>query len=169
MPFLQWWHADLLFGQSCHLHQVRRGWMRLFQRRLQDLCFMAVSYTFIDDLLKFTYTGDTDSDMLRKTWSDAMTSLDFKRCRKILIDARQSELNLPVDEIESRTFGLAKHKALVGIKWAVLAENNPLAFGLSRMFATLAEDIGLVVMVFSDLDQAMAWLSSEYEVHTDKG
>ena len=129
---------------------------------------MAVHYTFIDDLLKFTYTGDTDMGALRKTWSDAMTSPAFKKCRKILIDARQSELNLPVDEIASRAHGLARYKALVGIKWAVLAENNPLAFGLSRMFATLAEDVGLDVMVFSDSDQAMAWLSSAHGVHTEK-
>ena len=128
---------------------------------------MAIDYTFVDDILKFTYTGDTDIDTLRKTWARALVDPAFGTCRKILMDARQSALNLPVDEIESRTSGLARYKELEGIKWAVLAGNNQLAFGLSRMFATLAEEIGLEVKVFSDSDQAMAWLSSEQGVHTE--
>lgn len=55
---------------------------------------------------------------------------------------------------------MARFKQLAEMKWAVIAEKNSLAFGLSRMFSTFAEDNGLNVMVFRDSDQAMAWLSA---------
>ena len=121
---------------------------------------MAVQYEFIDDLLKFTYFGDTELEALSEVWFSALADPAFKRCRKMLIDASQSELNLSTEFIETRTARMARLKQLAEMKWAVVAEKNNLAFGLSRMFSTFAEDIGLNVMVFKDSDQAMAWLSS---------
>jgi hypothetical protein len=124
---------------------------------------MAVHYEFIDDLLKFTYSGDTELDRLSEVWFSALADPAFKRCRKMLIDASLSELNMPAEFIETRTARMARFKQLAKIKWAVVAEKNNLAFGLSRMFSTFAEDIGLNVMVFRDSEQAMAWLSSVNE------
>ena len=121
---------------------------------------VAVQYEFIDDLLKFTYFGDTELEALSEVWFSALADPAFKRCRKMLIDASQSELNLSAAFIEERTARMARFKQLAEMKWAVVAEKNNLAFGLSRMFSTFAEDIGLNVMVFKDSDQAMAWLSS---------
>jgi hypothetical protein len=121
---------------------------------------MAVHYEFIDDLIKFTYFGDTELDALGEVWSSALADPAFKRCSKILIDASQSALNLSTEFIETRTARMARFKQLAEMKWAVVAGKNNLAFGLSRMFSTFAEDNGLNVMVFRDSDQAMAWLSA---------
>jgi len=122
---------------------------------------MGIHYEFHDNLAVFTYSGDFDMRTLVETWDQAIADPAFKAVTKVLVDGRMSELNMPTEQMELQAIYVARTKRLRTAKWAVVAEINSLAFGLSRMFQMFAEDDGLDIQVFKDYDEALAWLSAD--------
>ena len=78
-----------------------------------------------------------------------------------LFDAAAVVATLTPDQI--RTLATrAQQEATATALWGMIAivAKEPVVFGLSRMYATLAESAGLKVAVFYDLAEAEEWLGS---------
>ena len=80
-----------------------------------------------------------------------------------LIDARDCEYSGGgFDEIlEYRGVRLESGRPAAGKgRWACVVSDD-LMYGLSRMFGTLASDLGVEMRVFRDMDEALGWLGQQ--------
>ena len=78
----------------------------------------------------------------------------------VLVDAREVE-RVPTTPDLRRVARWMKPMVDVGLGAVGIVTENPVIFGVARMFSVFAEAVGASVGAFRDVDEARAWLSEE--------
>jgi len=76
----------------------------------------------------------------------------------VLWDNRGSEESVPQEELRRRVERIADRPDRIAPRVAMVV-SDPLHFGLARVGASYAENRGIRVEIFSDLESARAWLT----------
>lgn len=121
---------------------------------------MPVTYRVNGDVLEMTFDGDCPPDEVIQTFNHALDDPTCPPKFLLLADVRKSTslATRPTPEIIRVAEYLGPHKNRV-TRCAVLATEG-IRFGLSRLGAVYSEAAGVVTRVFSDGDEALAWLRS---------
>lgn len=121
---------------------------------------MAASWEIRDRILIVTAIGDWSDGGPPAAVDQAITDPRFKPGMSLLLDVRQSTMNLSADEVRLRSKGLA----LLGTKGlssrcAIVVGPKLFQYGLARMAKVFLEHRGMELEIFRDLDAALEWLS----------
>ena len=108
-------------------------------------------------LLWIVVDGDYDEAELRAAWERAFADPAFQAGMPALIDSRKSLANPSRGRLLERAEFLASLRGRIGSRFAFLV-GDALHFGLGRMLAVFAEQVGLEIQVFEDARRAEAWL-----------
>lgn len=94
-------------------------------------------------------------ELMQRIGSDARVS----PATRVLIDARELELDLPTSELEK----IAEwHASELGASRTAAVVIRPgLGYGLVRMLSALSESRGARLAVFTDYEDAIAWLRNQ--------
>ena len=120
------------------------------------------TYDQVNHGVELYYTGTVNADEISQAISSIATSIEVANVRFCISDRTNCErLRVDSDDI---------NKSLIQIKslgdlhpQLILAFISPdsFGFGMSRMFGTKGESVGLTTMVFRDRDSADAWIANE--------
>lgn len=95
---------------------------------------------------------------LHKHYEDIRADPAFKRTYRQLGDLRE------VNRLTADTAAIAAAASLQvfapGTRRALIAPTD-ITFGLARMFASYAEDVGQLVRVFREAEDAQAWIAAD--------
>jgi hypothetical protein len=80
--------------------------------------------------------------------------------RAELIDARDAVTDLTADQVRLLVQRAAKVLATAGVGPTAIVTTNDLVFGMARMYALLADGVGVNAEVFRDIRSATDWLGS---------
>jgi hypothetical protein len=112
-----------------------------------------------ENLLYLTSTGIAElagiGELMRRIADDARVT----PATRVLVDARGLELDLPTSELEQ----IAEWHAsdLGAARTSAVVIRPGLGYGLARMLGALAESRGAKLAVFTDYEDALAWLRSQ--------
>jgi hypothetical protein len=110
-----------------------------------------------DDILVIRQNGVSDAGAIREGMRRALSDPRLKRGSHLLWDGRSPPAQADPDKMRAllgRRMGEALSERI-----AMLVD-TALQHGVARMFAVYAEDVDVVVQVFHDEPEALAWLRS---------
>ena len=91
----------------------------------------------------------------------------YRRGAPILIDRRES-VDLPTTrEVRSNVSTLARHRDALGSCRIAVVVTSAAAYGMARMGQALADDLPIVIRIFSEETEARRWLREGTDV-TDR-
>jgi hypothetical protein len=112
-----------------------------------------------EDILYLTSTGTAElaaiGELMQRIAADARVS----PATRVMVDARELDLDLPTSELEQ----IAEwHASELGASRTAAVVIRPgLGYGLLRMLSALSESRGARLAVFTDHEDAMAWLRNQ--------
>lgn len=120
---------------------------------------MGITYT-IDkkiDVITEVWNGEITANDLREYWIKYLADPDVMKCRRTLVDLRQSIIEIKGDEMAGLIQSIVIPK-LEQLKWktAILVE-SPIQMGVSRQYNVFAE-LYSKDKIFQDYDSALKWL-----------
>ncbi|HMO36195.1 MAG TPA: hypothetical protein PKA06_09135 [Gemmatales bacterium] len=123
---------------------------------------MALTFQFQRDLLSFITVEDVEFAVGAQTLDEAFHQAKNKGNEQpwhLLFDIRHSKENRSTAELNYMADVIGKHRALLTGKCAIVAD-QPLHYGLSRMFAAFLLKYEIRTEIIPDRDAAEAWLYS---------
>lgn len=121
---------------------------------------LAISYR-IDKHLRIifaTVSGTFSASEMIETVRRAYGDPDYDPEFNVLSDHTKVERPVTREQLEEFVrFLKTEHRRKAPLRWAIVTK-RPASFGMMRMFAVLAESIGLEVQVFREKSAAVAWL-----------
>jgi hypothetical protein len=121
-----------------------------------------ITYDKVNHGVELYYTGTVNADEISAAISSIATSIEIANLRFCISDRTNCE-RLRVDSADV-------NKSLIQIKSLgnlhpqfIIAFVSPdsFGFGMSRMFGTKGESVGLTTMVFRDRGSADEWIANE--------
>jgi hypothetical protein len=123
---------------------------------------MAVSYTFVGNVLRINLEGIYPAEDAVNTFHLALDDPKFPENARLLVDVRRSEslTERRPEDLKSSVDFFAAAIERVGGRGAILAETE-FQMGLMRMTAVYAETRDVECMVFSSQEEAITWLNRD--------
>ena len=120
-----------------------------------------VTITKYEGYVEYSFRGLFDDEGVIKAFQDLWAANEYELDRNKLYDLTDTDFKQITSAATNDVMNLRK-RAIEDTHFpvAVLAKDD-LNFGLSRMIATLSEELTPNVRVFRDRDEAIAWISSE--------
>ncbi len=131
---------------------------------------MAVSYRFVENILRLDFVGVYPPDDIINAFDRALEDPRFPaRNARFLIDVTRSEslADRSVDDLRRVAEYFASRSGRFGRRCAILAE-SAVHFGLMRMVVVFAEIKNAEARVFKDEEEAMAWLNDGLQFTGEK-
>ena len=127
---------------------------------------MPVSWEIRGPLLIVRLVGRYAFDEPEAAIVEAMSCPEFQTDTSLLIDARSSEIQRSSEEFRQRSVWMASLQPRgLSSRCAIVISDRPSQFGMARMAATHLELRGMTLGIFTDLDEAVKWLSNGGEFH----
>ena len=122
---------------------------------------MSASWEIRDRILIVTVICDWSSPGPAAAIAEALADPQFKSGTALLLDIRLCQTNPSSEEIRSRVEWMAslRRKGLSS-RCAIVVRPRSYQFGLARMTATYLDFKGIVLEIFSELDEALHWLTA---------
>ena len=121
---------------------------------------MPVTWEIRGQVLIVTLAGDYGFEEPVRAVQEAIADSAFQRGTSLLVDSRLSKTSRSSEEFRERARWLAslRDKGLSS-RCAVVIGPEAHQFGMARMAATHHDLQGLELEIFTDLDEAVRWLS----------
>ena len=113
---------------------------------------MPIRCSIQDGVLLVTAEGRYDLDDVRSALDAAIASPEFRAPMCLLADARDSDANPSVDEIQQTAIYLGSIRSRFRPTW-ILVVRGSLRFGLARMLSVFTGEAGIELRVHRDLDE----------------
>jgi len=118
---------------------------------------MAFGYEFDAPFVRMTSHGDTPFTVAMDVLLEMFASPDFPPRGKLIVDLRDSTQHRTPDEVRALVDVVgANHHQLY--PYCAFVVGKPIHFGLSRMFAAMADRYPLKIGVFWEMEDALAWV-----------
>ncbi len=121
---------------------------------------MSLTYELADGFLRYRVEGDVEyvegMTVLRRGL-DEVREKSAGTPTAVLFDIRASEEARRAEELRGIAAVVAEYSEEVGGRCAIVSAPG-LYYGISRMFAVFAEELGLEMEVFETVEDAEAWL-----------
>lgn len=116
-----------------------------------------VHYSQDNDCLVGTFTGDFNTDSLKRYLDEVIKTATLHNCHRFLNDLREATINLSFMDF----YDIAEMSVSKGFdrswKRAIVVEKTAPDFSF---FETVARNRGLSIRVFESMDEALEWLAS---------
>ena len=123
---------------------------------------MPVAWEIRGSVLIVTIVRDWTDRELASSTNGCLADPRFHPGTALLLDARQSEVNSSVEEIESRAHWItALLSKGLSRQCAIVIGPKVFQSGLAAMARIYLASKGLSMRTFSDLDEAVGWLSAQ--------
>ncbi len=119
---------------------------------------MPVHYKIQANLVEFKLAGEFTLEDLKEVCYKAVLSPTFKPPMKVIIDTSQVPTDSASSTIRKQAVVLRSIKSYLSPRWALLARQGSLNFGLARMLAAHIGRGDIETCVFADRRQAYRWL-----------
>ena len=113
---------------------------------------MPIRWSIEGRILLFAAEGEYELDDVRAALDAAIAAPEFEAPMCMLADARASEANPSVDQIQQTASYLATIRESFLPVW-VLVVRGSLRYGLARMLSVFAGEFGIQLAVHRDLDE----------------
>jgi hypothetical protein len=122
---------------------------------------MAVTWEIRGLVLIVTLVGDYGFDEPVKAVTEALADAQLRPGTSLLVDARLSRARRTSEEFRTRATWVASlgSKGLSS-RCAIVIAPEPHQIGMARMVATHHEIQGVEMSIFTDLEEALRWLSN---------
>ena len=121
---------------------------------------MPLQFHLDDEFLRYQASGEVEFqegfEVFQQGLSEAAAA---KRSVPwpVLFDIRESNEKRRADELKGIAMVLSQHRGIVADHCAVVV-SSPLYYGVSRMFAHFAEEYGVSMQIFDNVEAAESWL-----------
>ena len=112
-----------------------------------------------ENILYLTSTGTAELDGINALMERIAADPRVGRATRVLVDARELELDLPTAQLEKIAEWHASE--LGAARTSAVIIQPGLGYGLARMLSAMSERRGARLAVFTDYDDALAWLRSQ--------
>jgi hypothetical protein len=121
---------------------------------------MPVSCEIRGSILVVTLVGDYSFEEPVQAVMSAIADPDFHAGTSLLIDSRLSKTSRNSEDFRERArwMGTLRDHGLSS-RFAIVISPKPHQFGMARMAATHLDLKGLELEIFTDMDEALRWLS----------
>ena len=129
------------------------------------ICFLVatvgqVTITQHEGYAEYSFRGAFDREGVVKAFRDLWAANEYELNRNKLYDFTEADFRQYTSAVANDVMSLRRTIEGTHFPIAVLVKDD-LNFGLSRMFATLSEELSPNIKVFRDRDGAVTWISSE--------
>lgn len=124
---------------------------------------MPVNYSIISNTLWLHFKGFNSPEEVCRAVDSALADPRFVKGMFLLLDVREAESAISVEEIRERAKYYASLKEYITPRCAIVATKAVL-FGMSRVFQVFAEGQGMQVHVTTEVEKALLFLGDEAEV-----
>ena len=122
---------------------------------------MPVTWEIRGAVLLVTLIGDYAFDEPMAAITQGMASEQFRAGTALVIDARLSKTNRSSEDFRQRSFWMASLQAKgLASRCAIVVNGQLHQLGMARMASTHVGLRGMELEIFTDLDEAIAWLSA---------
>lgn len=121
---------------------------------------MAISYDTDGDFAIVTCEGDFTIDNIRDIVDWVKTEPSLPERIKLLIVDRSTNFDPSTIQLEEIAAMYSSIKDRIYSRWALVVAKE-YHFGLGRMYSVFAERYGLDARVFTDVEDARAWLDQD--------
>jgi len=120
---------------------------------------MSVQYEIDGSFAVVTCEGDFDMTGIEEIVEWIRTDEQLPELFKLIVVDRSTTFNPSTPQLSevARLYGSVKER--IYSRWALVVDKK-LHFGIGRMYSVIAQDYGLHARVFSDVDEARAWLDT---------
>ena len=112
-----------------------------------------------ENILYLTSTGTAELDGINALMERIAADPRVGRATRVLVDARELELDLPTAQLEKIAEWHASE--LGAARTSAVIIQPGLGYGQARMLSAMSERRGARLAVFTDYDDALAWLRSQ--------
>jgi hypothetical protein len=121
---------------------------------------MPVTWEIRNSILLVTLAGDYGFDEPMSAVAQAMADPGFRKGTPLLIDARLSTSRRSSEDFRQRSLWMASLQAKgLASRCAVVINGQLHQLGMARMAATHLDLRGMELEIFTDLNEAVRWLS----------
>jgi hypothetical protein len=120
---------------------------------------MSTTYEIKDDLAIVTCEGDFAMDNIRDIVEWVTTEESLPERIKLLIVDRSTNFDPSTVDLEDIAAIYGSIKERISSRWALVVAKE-YHYGLGRMYSVFAERYGMDARVFTDVEEARAWLDS---------
>ena len=112
-----------------------------------------------ENILYLTSAGTAELDGINAIMEQIAADPRVGRATRVMVDARELELDLPTAQLEQIAEWHASE--LGAARTSAIVIRPGLGYGLARMLSALSESRGARLAVFTDYEDALAWLRAQ--------
>lgn len=112
-----------------------------------------------ENILYLTSTGTAELDGINALMERIAADPRVGRATRVLVDARELEFDLPTAQLEKIAGWHASE--LGAARTSAIVIQPGLGYGLARMLSALSESRGARLAVFTEYEDALAWLRAQ--------
>jgi len=112
-----------------------------------------------ENILYLTSTGTAELEGIKALMTRIAADPRVGRATRVLVDARELELDLPTAQLETIAGWHASE--LGAARTSAIVIQPGLGYGLARMLSALSESRGARLAVFTDYEDALGWLRAQ--------
>lgn len=123
---------------------------------------MSISYSFTGNVILLAFAGKYGVDEMQTTITAALADSACPDKAVMLLDMRgdESVQQRSPEDIRQMSYFFAEIRDRINRRLCMVTSDS-LAFGLMNMARAYDQSVGIECQVFTDIDQALAWLASE--------
>lgn len=125
---------------------------------------LRISYTRDEGSPELAFAGEYSLEQVERAFAAVLGGSDEECGKGLIVDTTESETEFTHEELRSLANFLARRRERLGHRMALLvSSDSALHYATARVLSSYAEPEGLVMGVFTSMDEATRWISPEWQ------